>query len=79
MYPYKNSQGKESGVTAYLRGRTYIDVRFSNGAVYRYSVKSAGKSAIALMKKPAAAQRGLSTFIARHKPAYERIVKAKTV
>ncbi|MFN8286887.1 MAG: hypothetical protein U0V74_09060 [Chitinophagales bacterium] len=77
MHPYKNKSGKESGVTAYSIGRTYIDVRFSNGAEYRYSNKSAGKENIEWMKKLANNRQGLSTFISQHKPPYERILKQK--
>ena len=64
MLKYKNLS-RHSGVVAYRPGRDSIDVAFENGAIYRYTVASAGRQHIEQMKALAAAGRGLSTYIVR--------------
>lgn len=71
MRVYKSKSGKKSGVIAYESGDDYIKVLFDNGMCYTYTCQTAGKAAIENMKKLARASRGLSTYIARHKPAFE--------
>lgn len=72
MELYKNLGGK-SGVRAYAIGNDYIDVKFSSGAVYRYSYKSAGASKVEEMKRIALQGYGLNSYIMRHaKYDYER-------
>lgn len=70
MKPYRNLSAR-SGVVAYAIGKDFIDVEFSGGSRYRYSVASAGADDIGEMKRRAVAGRGLSTFIAREQPPYE--------
>jgi hypothetical protein len=71
MERYRNLDG-DAGVAAYEIGRDYIRVRFVEGAVYRYTVASAGLQAIEEMKALARAGKGLTTFISRHvHDAYE--------
>ena len=65
MERYRNLSGN-SGVVAYRAGRDSIAVQFEDGAIYLYTVGSAGRSNIEQMKALAASGRGLSTFIARH-------------
>lgn len=62
MEPYKNL-GQDSGVIAYEPGPDYIDVVFSDGAVYRYDYGNPGAEATENMKNLAAAGRGLNTYI----------------
>jgi hypothetical protein len=72
MKPYKNLSG-QSGVAAYAVGSDFIDVRFrGRDEVYRYSERSAGKDSVETMKLYAVNGRGLSTFISKVQPAYER-------
>ena len=49
MERYANRRGN-SGVSGYSIGEDYIDVMFSNGAVYRYSYRSAGNAKVEEMK-----------------------------
>ena len=56
---------------AYSTGPDFIDVKFSAGARYRYSHRSAGQDKVEAMKLLATAGRGLSTFIAKVHPAYD--------
>lgn len=65
MQRYKNISGN-SGVIAYRIGRDSITIEFEDGAIYRYTYKSAGRSNIEQMKALAAAGEGLSTFVVRH-------------
>lgn len=62
MKPYRNLAG-DSGVVAYEIGREHLKVRFSDGATYLYTVRSAGRSNIEHMKLLAQSGRGLSSFI----------------
>ena len=70
MTPYVSTSGKRSGVTAFEIGETFIDVMFHKN-VYRYSYKSCDPFMVEKMKELALASKGLSTFIAQEKPAYE--------
>jgi hypothetical protein len=70
MTPYRSITGKSSGVTAYDIGEDHILVRFYN-TIYKYSYKSCGRKTVTQMKKLAMANKGLSTFISQHDPAYE--------
>ena len=65
MQRYKNISGN-SGVIAYQTGRDSITIEFEDGAIYRYTCKSAGRANIEQMKALAAAGKGLSTFVVRH-------------
>jgi hypothetical protein len=65
MQRYKNISGN-SGVIAYQTGRDCITIEFEDGAIYRYTCKSAGRANIEQMKALAAAGKGLSTFVVRH-------------
>ena len=65
MQRYKNISGN-SGVIAYQIGRDSITIEFEDGAIYRYTYNSAGRSNIEQMKALAAAGSGLSTFVVRH-------------
>lgn len=65
MVRYKNLSGN-SGVVAYETGHDSIAVEFEDGAIYRYTYRSAGRLTMEKMKSLAEAGRGLSTFIARH-------------
>lgn len=64
MVPYKNLSG-ESGVIAYAIGKGFIDVRFVDGGVYRYTRASVGAADLATMQELARQGRGLSSFISR--------------
>jgi hypothetical protein len=72
MIPYKNKDGKESGVIGYEFGRDSITVFFKTGERYLYTYSSAGEEAIVKMRQYAYAQKGLSTYISQNKPPYER-------
>jgi len=68
---YANLSG-QSGVTAYeVRGAAIV-VQFQGGERYEYTASSAGGAAVAQMQHLARTGRGLSTYIARHRPGYER-------
>ncbi|MBW7892369.1 MAG: hypothetical protein H3C48_15355 [Chitinophagaceae bacterium] len=71
MRPYSSKSGKKSGVIAYQAGTDFIRVQFTGREIYTYTYRSAGRAAVETMKKLAAAQKGLSTFIAQHHPAFE--------
>ena len=62
MQPYKNLSGN-SGVVAYELGPDFIQVQFSDGAVYLYTISSAGFRYVTQMKDLARRGRGLSSFI----------------
>ena len=62
MERYKNLGGN-SGVSAYEIGTESITVKFSSGAVYLYTYKSAGSSNIEKMKSLAVDGEGLNSFI----------------
>ncbi|MBG9378208.1 hypothetical protein I5907_18360 [Panacibacter sp. DH6] len=71
MKSYTSKSGKDSGVTGYETGRDYIIVAFGDNH-YIYSYGSAGKLVVEKMKSLALASAGLSSFIARHNPGYEK-------
>jgi hypothetical protein len=71
MKTYKSRSGKTSGVTGYEVGEDYIRVRFAGGQVYTYSHRSCGRTHVGNMIALAEAQKGLSTYISRHSPAYQ--------
>jgi len=71
MLPYKSKSGKNSGIKSYQPGKDYIVVLFKSGEIYKYTYASAGIKTIETMKKLAAANKGLSTFISRENPSYE--------
>lgn len=62
MQQYANVSGG-SGVRGYQSGSNYIDVYFSDGAIYRYTYASAGSSAVEQMKRLATAGSGLNGYI----------------
>ena len=65
MERYRNLSGT-SGVSAYEIGADYIRVRFSTGAVYRYSYRKAGSGHIEQMKDLARRGSGLNSYITRY-------------
>ena len=71
MKRYANLSG-HSGVVAYETRRGAIVVEFQGGERYTYTASSAGADVIAEMQRLARAGRGLSTYIARRRPGYER-------
>jgi hypothetical protein len=64
MERYRNLSGK-SGVVAYELRDGGIEVEFATGARYLYTEASAGKPAIATMRRLAKSGRGLSTYISQ--------------
>jgi len=72
MQSYKSRSGKKSGVTGFNIGPDFIDVKFETGEIYLYSYKSPGKAMTEQLKKLALANEGLSTFISRNHPPYEK-------
>jgi hypothetical protein len=60
--PYRNTSGK-SGVSMYLIEPEAITVRFTTGAVYRYTYDSAGRGRIEQMKVLATNGQWLNSFI----------------
>ncbi len=72
MTSYKSESGKTSGVLAYQPGEDFIQVKFANGDIYVYTHKSAGKRVIEKMKSLALQSKGLSTYISKNKPAFEK-------
>ena len=71
LTPYANLSGR-SGVTGYEIRRGAIVAEFQGGECYIYTASSAGDAAVATMQRLASAGRGLSTYLARHRPGYER-------
>ena len=65
LTPYGNRSGN-SGVTAYEMLDDGIRVRFVDGEIYTYTVKSAGREHVERMQKLARAGEGLSGYIATH-------------
>lgn len=71
MTPYARLD-PTAGVTHFENGDGFIRVRFKHSAtIYTYTNNSAGASEIATMQQLAATGKGLSTYIAQHKPPYE--------
>jgi hypothetical protein len=65
MEPYRDVDG-DSGVTEYEINPDSIRVAFRNGAVYLYTVASAGSGNIEQMKRLARSGDGLNAFINKH-------------
>ncbi len=73
MNNYSNvssTTGKPSGVKGYDYGDDYIIIYFTSGAKYTYTHSSCGSNHINNMKQLADAQRGLNTYVTRHKPPF---------
>lgn len=62
--------GLSSGVKAYETGPDYIRILFRNGQRYLYTYGSCGRHHVESMKALARAQKGLSTYVSQHHPAY---------
>jgi len=71
MKRYGNLSGT-SGVVAYEERPGQIVVAFRGGELYRYTDQTAGARAVAEMQRLARAGKGLSTYIARKQPGFER-------
>jgi hypothetical protein len=71
MKRYRNLSGN-SGVAAYDIRPAAIVVQFQGGEKYEYTEDSAGAVVVTAMQQLARSGRGLSTFIARHRPGYAR-------
>lgn len=72
MEQYMN-RGQDSNIHAYEMGTDYIDVKFSDGAVYRYTYGSASAHHIETMKNLARSGQGLNSYINKNvKNKYER-------
>jgi len=65
MQPYANRSGS-SGVVAFALGADFIDVKFIDGDVYRYSARQPGARDVARMTALALGGAGLASFIARN-------------
>lgn len=65
MARYANLGGNSS-IIEYSIGDDYIDVKFSDGFMYRYSYGSAGSAKVNEMKRLAVAGQGLNSYIMRH-------------
>jgi hypothetical protein len=65
MQAYLNVSGG-SGVVAYAIRPGAIDVQFADGAVYTYTIASAGLAKIREMQRLARSGAGLSTYISQH-------------
>ena len=71
MTRYANLNGG-SNIIEYEIGSTYIDVRFGDYSVYRYSYSSAGSYNVEEMKRLALRGYGLNSYIMRNcRTAYE--------
>ena len=55
-----------SAILSYECGPDWIDVRFTSGARYKYTVASAGLHNIEEMQRLAEQGRGLSAYISQH-------------
>jgi len=63
MEVYKN-RSRKSSVYAFVIGDDFIAVQFStNGKVYRYSYRKAGRDNVETMKRLARLGMGLNTYI----------------
>lgn len=65
MISYKNLGGN-SNILGYEIGLTYIDVKFGNGLIYRFSNRSAGINNVNQMKILAEKGFGLNGFIKKN-------------
>jgi hypothetical protein len=71
MKRYANLSG-HSGVVAYEDRPGAIVIQFDGGETYEYTDRSAGASVVAEMQQLARSGKGLSSFIAKHKPGFVR-------
>lgn len=55
-----------SGVSAYNCGPTFIIVQFKSGDRYLYNYTATGRRHVEAMKKLAAQNKGLATYISQH-------------
>ena len=62
---YKNISGN-SGISEYLPGDDYINVKFIRGGVYRYGRAKIGSAHLETMMRLAEEGAGLNTFINKH-------------
>jgi hypothetical protein len=75
MNRYKNLSGN-SGVTHYVIGKDFIEVKFIDSPdIYVYDYSLNGKSNIETMKSLAELGNGLSAFIAQHPEVKNRYRK----
>jgi hypothetical protein len=65
MQHYKTAD-QDTGVVAYEIGKDSISIKFRDGSVYLYTIKSTGAAAITEMKKLAKKGEGLTTYINQH-------------
>lgn len=65
MQRYRNHSGT-SGISAFEIGEDFIDVKFVDGDIYRYSWRRPGARDVQHMKELALRGEGLATFISRH-------------
>jgi hypothetical protein len=65
MQHYKTAD-QDTGVVAYEDGKDSISIKFKDGSVYLYTVKSTGAATIAAMKRLAKKGEGLTTYINQH-------------
>lgn len=70
MKRYGNLSGN-SGVSAYHLGRGWIQVRFKDDRIYKYTAKSVGRKHLDAMKRLAEAGEGLSSYISTHSEVRE--------
>lgn len=63
--PYKNINN-DSNVSSYEIGSDYISVQFTNGSIYVYSYRKAGKYHVVRMKALAVSGDGLNSYIMRN-------------
>jgi hypothetical protein len=63
MYTY---HGGNSGVSAYNIGPNFIIVQFKSGERYLYNHVTPGRKHVEVMKKLAAHNEGLATYITQH-------------
>jgi hypothetical protein len=71
MKRYANLNG-DSGVVAYDDRPGTIVIQFQGGQTYEYTARTAGASVVTEMQRLARSGRGLSTFIAKHRPGFVR-------
>lgn len=64
MTPYRDWD-HDSGISAYDVGSSHMDVKFKDGAIYRYTAHSAGRAKLDRMVVLARGGDGLNQFINR--------------
>ncbi|WP_373356917.1 hypothetical protein [Pseudoroseicyclus sp. CXY001] len=65
MTPYADLAGR-SGIAQYQAGDHYLDVRFKDGALYRYTRATVGQPNLTMMVALAGAGHGLNAYINRN-------------